>query len=74
MNRSEGLLKGETLMKQNLKHSLTNLKNKLKLRKHMARVGRIKCYSTQEFKHYLNETLDGILNQQKKHACNTRRA
>ena len=56
-------------MKQNLKHSLTNLKKKLKLRKHMARVGRIKCYSNEEFRYYLNETMDGVLNQQKKHAC-----
>ena len=61
-------MEGETLMKQNKKHSLTNLKNKLKLRKVMARVGRIKCYSSKEFKYYLNETMDGVLNQQE-HRC-----
>ena len=74
MNRSEGLLKGETLMKQNLKHSLTNLKNKLKLRKIMARVGRNECYSNKEFKYYLNEAMDGVMRQQEEECKNIQRA
>jgi hypothetical protein len=51
-----------------MKHSLIKLKNKLKLRKHMARVGTIKCYSNAEFRYYLNETMDGVL-QQQEHRC-----
>ena len=51
-----------------MKPSLIKLKNKLKLRKHMARVDRNKCYSNEEFKYYLNETMDGVLNQQE-HRC-----
>ena len=51
-----------------MKHSLIKLKNKLRVRKHMARVDTIKCYSNEEFTYHINKVMDGVL-QQQEHRC-----
>ena len=50
-------------MKDNLKHSLIKLKNKLRIRKPMARVGGVTCYSTEEYSYYLNKAMDKVLGE-----------
>ena len=50
-------------MKDNLKHSLIKLKSKLNIRKPMARVGGIKCYSNDEYSYYLNKAMDKVLGE-----------
>ena len=67
MNRSEGLPERKTFMKtHNLKHSLKQLKTKLRLGNPMARVGCVSCYTYAEFNYYINKAMDKLLEE---HAC-----
>ena len=50
-------------MKDNLEHSLIKLKSKLRIRKPIARVGGISCYSTEECSYYLNKAMDKVLGE-----------
>jgi len=50
-------------MKDNIKHSLIKLKNKLRIRKPYARVGGIKCYSAEEYSYYINKAMDKVLGE-----------
>ena len=64
MNRSEGLPERKTFMKtRNPKHSLKQLKRKLRLGKPMARVGGASFYTYAEFHYYLNEVMDKLLEE-----------
>ena len=50
-------------MVDNLKHRIIIFNSKLRIRKPMARVGGINCYSTEEYSYYLNKAMDKVLGE-----------
>ena len=56
-------------MKDNLKHSLIKFKSKLRIRKSMAGLGSINCYSTEEYSSYLNKAMDNYIEKEEYEEC-----